>query len=46
VSWALRAIAARGPKLETAARDLARNLAASDDPAERWVGKDALRKLK
>jgi 3-methyladenine DNA glycosylase AlkD len=43
-SWALRAIGGRrSSKLRAAARALAQWLAASDDPAERWIGKDALR---
>ena len=45
VSWALRGIGHRGPKMKAAALDLARELAASDDPAARWVGKDAIRDL-
>ncbi|MGD9967238.1 MAG: DNA alkylation repair protein [Hyphomonadaceae bacterium] len=44
VNWALRAIGGkRSPKLRAAARTLAQRLAASDDPTERWNGKDALR---
>jgi 3-methyladenine DNA glycosylase AlkD len=44
VSWALRAIGGKkSPKLRAAARELAKRLAASDDPTQRWVGKDALR---
>ncbi len=43
-SWALRAIGGRKtPKLRTAAREAAKRLAASDDPSERWIGKDAMR---
>lgn len=46
VSWALRAIGGKGsPKLRTAARELAKRLAASDNSSERWVGKDALREF-
>ena len=45
VSWALRAIGHRSPKLETAALDLARRLAASSDATARWIGKDAIRDL-
>ncbi len=45
VSWALRRIGTRGPSLRRAAVDLSRRLAASDDPAARWLGKDALRDL-
>ncbi len=44
VNWALRAIGGKkSPKLRAAARALAKKLAASDDPTERWNGKDALR---
>ncbi|MGD9981037.1 MAG: DNA alkylation repair protein [Hyphomonadaceae bacterium] len=43
-NWALRAIGGKkSPKLRAAARALARRLAESDDPTERWNGKDALR---
>jgi 3-methyladenine DNA glycosylase AlkD len=45
VSWALRAVGRRSPALHAPARALAGRLAASDDPTERWVGKDALRDL-
>ena len=45
VSWALRAIGRRNPKLNAAAVDLARHLAASTEPSERWIGKDALKEL-
>lgn len=46
VSWALRAIGQRkSPTLRVAALDLAHQLAASSDPAQRWVGKDAARDL-
>jgi 3-methyladenine DNA glycosylase AlkD len=45
VSWALRGIGRRNQRLEAAALDLARRLAASDAPAARWVGKDAVRDL-
>ncbi len=44
VNWALRAIGGKkSAKLRTAARALAKRLAASDDPTARWNGKDALR---
>jgi 3-methyladenine DNA glycosylase AlkD len=44
VSWALRAIGRKeSPVLREAARALAGRLAASSDPATRWVGKDAVR---
>lgn len=44
VSWALRAIGGKkSPKLRAATRALAHRLAQSEDPAQRWVGKDALR---
>ncbi len=43
-NWALRAIGGKvSPKLRAAARALASQLAQSDDPTERWNGKDALR---
>src|SRR5262245_35427778 len=45
VSWALRAIGGRNAQLHEAAVGLARRLAASQEPAARWVGKDALRDL-
>jgi 3-methyladenine DNA glycosylase AlkD len=45
VSWALRRIGRRNAKLRAASIALARRLAASDDAAARWVGKDALRDL-
>jgi 3-methyladenine DNA glycosylase AlkD/uncharacterized protein YdhG (YjbR/CyaY superfamily) len=44
VSWALRAIAGKkNRKLYAAARALAERLSVSDDPTQRWIGKDALR---
>jgi 3-methyladenine DNA glycosylase AlkD len=45
VNWALRSIGKRSPSLNREAVDVARRLAGSDDSAERWVGKDALREL-
>src|SRR5689334_3813875 len=45
VNWALRGIARRNAKLKKAAVALAKRLAASEDPAPRWVGKDALRQM-
>jgi 3-methyladenine DNA glycosylase AlkD len=45
VSWALRAIGHRNPGLYQQALALAKQLAASEDQAERWVGKDTLRDL-
>jgi len=45
VSWALRGIGRRGGQLRDEALQLARRLAASDDLAARWVGRDALRDL-
>ncbi len=44
VSWALRSIARRRG-LYAEARALAGRLAASDEPAARWVGKDVLRQI-
>ncbi len=45
VSWALRGIGHRTPALHMAAVELAKRLAASTEPAARWVGKDTLRDL-
>jgi hypothetical protein len=45
VSWALRGLGHRSRPLHAAALELARELAASDNPGERWVGKDALRDI-
>lgn len=46
VSWALRGIGRRkSPRLKAAALALARRLSESDQPAARWVGKDAVRDL-
>ena len=45
VSWALRSVGRRNRALHTPAVDVARRLAASDESAARWVGKDALREL-
>ena len=45
VSWALRAIGGRSASLKSAATTRARKLAASEDSAARWIGKDALRSL-
>lgn len=43
-NWALRAIGGKAsPKLRAAARALAQRLAQSDDPTQRWNGKDAQR---
>jgi 3-methyladenine DNA glycosylase AlkD len=44
VSWALRAVGARSRALHAACVELAERLSTSG-PAERWVGKDALRDL-
>jgi 3-methyladenine DNA glycosylase AlkD len=45
VSWALRGIGRRSPKLNKSSIALAKRLAASKDAAPRWIGKDALREL-
>jgi 3-methyladenine DNA glycosylase AlkD len=45
VSWALRSIGKRNPRLHAAAVASARRLSESPSPAPRWVGKDALREL-
>jgi 3-methyladenine DNA glycosylase AlkD len=46
VNWALRQVGKRSPELHAAALNLAERLAASKDPAARWVGSDAARELK
>jgi 3-methyladenine DNA glycosylase AlkD len=46
VNMALRAVGKRSRGLNKAAIAMARRLAASEDPAPRWVGKDALRELR
>lgn len=46
VSWALRGIGHRSPKLWTAAMALAERLAASENATARWIGRDALKDLK
>ncbi|HZA60794.1 MAG TPA: DNA alkylation repair protein [Actinomycetota bacterium] len=45
VNWALRQIGKRSPGLRKEAVAVARRLAASEDAAARWVGRDALREL-
>jgi 3-methyladenine DNA glycosylase AlkD len=45
VSWALRGIGKRNPKLHSAALKRAGRLVKSPDPAARWIGRDALRDL-
>lgn len=45
VSWALRSIGKRNPKLCAAATAVAHRLAAASAKGSRWVGKDALRDL-
>ena len=45
VNWALRGIGERSAGLNHSALALATRLAASDEPAPRWIGKDALRQL-
>jgi 3-methyladenine DNA glycosylase AlkD len=44
-SWALRRLGGRSPALYAASVALAKRLAASSEPAPRWVGSDALRAL-
>lgn len=46
VSWALRGIGHRGPKLWTAAMATAERLATSENATARWIGRDALKDLK
>lgn len=45
VSWALRSIGTRRPKLHAACIAMATRLAALDDATARWIGKDVLRDL-
>ena len=45
VSWGLRGVGRGSPALRKAAVELARKLAAREEPAARWIGKDALRDL-
>jgi hypothetical protein len=45
VNWALRRLGGHSPALRAASVALAKRLAASPDPAPRWVGADALRAL-
>lgn len=45
VSWALRGIGSRNERLHAEASQVARQLAASSDRSERWVGKDAVKDL-
>jgi 3-methyladenine DNA glycosylase AlkD len=45
VNWALRQVGKRSASLHGPALDLARRLAASADPAARWIGSDAVREL-
>jgi len=45
VSWALRSIGRRNVLLNAASIKVAERLAASPEPAARWVGRDALREL-
>lgn len=45
VNWALRSLGKRNAALNAASRKVAERLAASPQPAARWVGKDALREL-
>jgi len=45
VSWALRGVGQRNAVLHARSVTVARRLAASAEPAARWVGKDALREL-
>lgn len=45
VSWALRSTGRRSPDLYRRAIALSKRLTESDEPAARWVGRDALRDL-
>ena len=45
VSWALRGIGTRSPRLHAKCLAMARKLAGSKSPPARWIGRDALRDL-
>ena len=45
VSWALRMVGRRSRALYAASIELSRRLAAADESAARWIGRDALRDL-
>lgn len=45
VSWALRGVGRRGPRVKAAAIETARRLCDAPDAAAKWVGRDALRQL-
>ena len=45
VSWALRSVGHRSRDLNARATDLARRLAESTNPAERWIGRDVIRDI-
>ncbi len=45
VSWALRSVGGRSTVLHEAVLEAANAIAASQDPTERWVGKDVLRDI-
>lgn len=45
VSWALRSVGRRNPRLRAEVTTLAERLRASADPVARWVGSDVLRDL-
>jgi 3-methyladenine DNA glycosylase AlkD len=45
VSWALRVLGRRNAALNAAAVDVSRRLAASPEPAARWIGKGAVKEL-
>ena len=45
VSWALRGIGQRNPKMRAAAMKVAHRMAKSDDATARWIGRDAIKDL-
>lgn len=45
VSWALRMLARQSPRMKKECTTLAKRLAASEEAAPRWVGKDVLRDI-
>lgn len=46
VLWALRGVGTRNPSLHRQALALAHELASSDAPSARWIGREAVRELK
>jgi len=45
VSWALRGVGSRSPRLHAATLELAERLVESADPTSRWIGRDVIRDI-